>query len=264
MAAKLSIGYLLNEIINPVTGDTFASFEPALDYVVAKIPKWPFDKFPAVERKLGTQMKATGEVMGIDRNLERALLKAIHSLEIDVNDLKLPALAELSLEDLQKKLLEQTDESFFVIFELLRRGITIEELHKQTGIDLFFLQCFKLMIEQEKEISSHSLETVTKDQLQYWKEKGFSDRLLLSQWGVEEKGYSCKKKRMVHSILYIKWLIHVPLNLKLNLIIFIPVILVKMNRFQVIKEKWLLLAAVQFELGRELSLIIVLFMVYLH
>ena len=84
MAAKLSVGYLLNEIINPVTGDTFASFEPALDYVVVKIPKWPFDKFPSLERKLGTQMKATGEVMGIDRNLERALLKAIHSLEIDV------------------------------------------------------------------------------------------------------------------------------------------------------------------------------------
>ena len=81
MAAKLSVGYLLNEIINPVTGDTFASFEPALDYVVVKIPKWPFDKFPSLERKLGTQMKATGEVMGIDRNLERALLKAIQSLK---------------------------------------------------------------------------------------------------------------------------------------------------------------------------------------
>ena len=76
MAAKLSVGYLLNEIINPVTGDTFASFEPTLDYVVVKIPKWPFDKFSSLERKLGTQMKATGEVMGIDRNLERALLKS--------------------------------------------------------------------------------------------------------------------------------------------------------------------------------------------
>ena len=76
IAAKLSVGYFLNEIINPVTGDTFASFEPALDYVVVKIPSWPFDKFASLERKLGTQMKATGEVMGIDRNLERALLKA--------------------------------------------------------------------------------------------------------------------------------------------------------------------------------------------
>ena len=76
MAAKLSAGYLLDEIMNPVTGDTFASFEPALDYVVAKIPKWPFDKFPSLDRKLGTQMKATGEVMGIDRNLERCLIKS--------------------------------------------------------------------------------------------------------------------------------------------------------------------------------------------
>ncbi len=75
MAAKLSIGYLLDEIINPVTGEAFANFEPVIDYVVTKIPKWPFDKFPSVERKLGTQMKATGEVMGIDRNLERVIIK---------------------------------------------------------------------------------------------------------------------------------------------------------------------------------------------
>ena len=84
MAAKLAVGYFLSEIMNPVTGDTYAGFEPALDYVVVKFPKWPFDKFPSIDRKLGTQMKATGEVMGIDRNFERALLKAVHSLEIEI------------------------------------------------------------------------------------------------------------------------------------------------------------------------------------
>jgi carbamoyl-phosphate synthase large subunit len=194
MAAKLSTGYLLNEIINPVTGDTFASFEPALDYVVAKIPKWPFDKFPSLERKLGTQMKATGEVMGIDRNLERSLLKAIHSLEVKVNDLKLPSLEEKSLEELKIKLLQQTDERFFILFELLRRGVTIEELHAQTGIDLFFLHCFKGMVAQEQEILNSSIHSVTKGQLQEWKEKGFSDRFIASIWGVTESDVRNKRK----------------------------------------------------------------------
>nr|WP_295972953.1 carbamoyl phosphate synthase large subunit [uncultured Bacillus sp.] len=199
MAAKLSIGYLLNEIINPVTGDTYASFEPALDYVVVKIPKWPFDKFPSLERKLGTQMKATGEVMGIERNLERSLLKAIHSLEVKVNDLKLPSLGNLTLEELQAKLLQQTDERFFILFELLRRGSTIEALHEHTGIDLFFLQCFKGMIEKEQEIVHAHFNSVTKEQLQEWKEKGFSDRFIASEWGMTES--DIRKRRKEFSIL---------------------------------------------------------------
>ncbi len=196
MAAKLSVGYLLNEIINPVTGDTFASFEPALDYVVAKIPKWPFDKFSSLERKLGTQMKATGEVMGMDRNLERALLKAIQSLEIDVNDLQLLGLEKLEINELQQLLHEQTDERFFVIMELLRRGISIHELHESTKIDLFFLQSFQEMIEQEKRISNSSLEKVTQQQLQAWKEKGFSDGFIASQWGAAEADIRQKRKEM--------------------------------------------------------------------
>ena len=172
MAAKLSVGYLLNEIINPVTGDTFASFEPTLDYVVVKIPKWPFDKFSSLERKLGTQMKATGEVMGIDRNLERALLKAIQSLEIDANDLVLPSISNYSENELQQLLLAQNDQRFFVIMELLRRGTSIEDIHEKTGIDLFFLRCFELMIGQEKEISSSSLESVTQDTISSLEGKG--------------------------------------------------------------------------------------------
>jgi carbamoyl-phosphate synthase large subunit len=196
MAAKLSTGYLLNEIINPVTGDTFASFEPALDYVVAKIPKWPFDKFPTVERKLGTQMKATGEVMGIDRNLERALLKAVHSLEIKVNDLKLPALSDLDTEELEVALLKQTDERFFIILELLRRDKSMEEIHQLTGIDLFFLSCFKGLIEQEKEIQKSSIDSVTKEDLLSWKERGFSDRFLAAEWGVKEQEVRVKRKEL--------------------------------------------------------------------
>ena len=199
MAAKLSTGYLLDEIKNPFTGEAFINNEPVIDYVVTKIPKWPFDKFPSLERKLGTQMKATGEVMGIDRNLERSLLKSIHSLEIKANDLKLPVLEEKSLEELQTQMLEQTDERFFILFELLRRGVTIEVLHEQTGIDLFFLHCFKGMVEQEQEITNANLNTVTKEQLQEWKEKGFSDRFLASAWGVAER--DIRKKRKEFSIL---------------------------------------------------------------
>lgn len=196
MAAKLSTGYLLDEIMNPFTDEATASFEPVIDYVVTKIPKWPFDKFPALERKLGTQMKATGEVMGIDRSFERSLLKSIHSLEVKVNDLQLPSLKEKSVAELQAQLLQGTDERFFILLELLRRGVTIEELHAQTGIDLFFLHCFKGMIEQEKEILRSSLENVTEEQLQQWKEKGFSDRFIASAWGVPESVVRQKRKEL--------------------------------------------------------------------
>ncbi|MFB6465318.1 carbamoyl phosphate synthase large subunit [Cytobacillus sp. Hz8] len=186
MAAKLAVGYALSEIINPVTGDTFASFEPALDYVVVKIPKWPFDKFMDIERKLGTQMKATGEVMGIDQSFERALLKAVHSLEIKTNDLEYPYLAQYSEEKLLKMMQEQTDERFFIILELIRRGKDILSIHEKTKIDLFFLQYFLNLIELEKQISENSLEKVTKEQLQRYKEKGFSDQYLASKWKATE------------------------------------------------------------------------------
>ncbi len=186
MAAKLAVGYSLSELINPVTGETFASFEPALDYVVVKFPKWAFDKFPQVERKLGTQMKATGEVMGIDRNLERALFKAIHSLEIDHDDLVLPILTEKSLEELTQMVKEQTDERLFIIFELIRRGLDIYDLHAVTKIDLFYLIRFKKLIDIEGEIIHTDSQSITKKALQLYKKKGFSDHYLAEQWGITE------------------------------------------------------------------------------
>ena len=196
MAAKLAVGYNLNELINPVTGDTFASFEPALDYVVVKIPKWPFDKFPAVSRKLGTQMKATGEVMGIDRNMERALLKAIRSLEIKGSDLTLPGLKDMTVEALYEKMLEQTDERFFVILELIRKEETVAKIHDLTKIDLSFLNSFKRLIGMEIEIIDCSLQTVTKENLLKWKEKGFSDAFLASAWNSSEKDVREKRKQL--------------------------------------------------------------------
>ncbi|KON89450.1 carbamoyl phosphate synthase large subunit [Sporosarcina globispora] len=195
MAAKLAVGYTLSEIINPVTGDTFASFEPALDYVIVKFPKWPFDKFPSADRKLGTQMKATGEVMGIDRNLERALLKAIHSLEVKGNDLKSPDLSAKSMASLEELLLKQTDERFFTVIELLRRNYSIEALQSITKIDYFYLNILSEMVKLEKQISALTLDEATKEELQLFKEKGFSDKFLALEWKVTEKAIRDKRKK---------------------------------------------------------------------
>ncbi len=199
MAAKLSVGYELSELINPVTGDTFASFEPALDYVVVKFPKWPFDKFPTIERKLGTQMKATGEVMGIDRNFERALLKAIRSLEIKVQDLEMSSLKTLSKEQLYVELAKQNDERFFILMELMRRGEEVNTLHELTKIDFFFLYYMKKLAQFEKEIYEATLQTVTSEQLQLFKEKGFSDLLLAKAWNVTEA--ELRETRKKHNVL---------------------------------------------------------------
>ncbi|MFE4524770.1 carbamoyl phosphate synthase large subunit [Bacillus firmus] len=194
MAAKLAVGYNLSEIINPVTGDTFASFEPALDYVIVKFPKWPFDKFPSADRKLGTQMKATGEVMGIDRNLERALLKAIHSLEGNGMDLISPVLSAKSADALEELLLKQTDERFFTVIELLRRNYSLEALHSITKIDYFYLNILNEMVKLEKQISALTLDEATKEELQFFKEKGFSDKFLAWEWKVTEKAVREKRK----------------------------------------------------------------------
>ncbi|MGD6855268.1 carbamoyl phosphate synthase large subunit [Bacillus infantis] len=199
MAAKLAVGYSLSELLNPVTGDTYASFEPALDYVVVKFPRWPFDKFTEADRRLGTQMKATGEVMGIDRNIERALLKAVQSLEAGNLDLESPGLGGLTDDSLITRMKGQTDERFFIVMELLRRGHHIQSIHELTKIDLFYLQCFAGLASLEKEIASCSLETVCIEQMQVFKEKGFSDEYLASVW--KEDALSVRKKRKQLGIL---------------------------------------------------------------
>ncbi|MFE8700355.1 carbamoyl phosphate synthase large subunit [Cytobacillus sp. FJAT-54145] len=196
MAAKIAVGYTLSELINPVTGDTFASFEPALDYVVVKFPKWPFDKFPTINRKLGTQMKATGEVMGIDRNFERALLKAIHSLELKVEDLKYPELSTKSISELEQMVKDQDDKRFFILLELIRRGVTIDSLHQQTKIDLFFLGYLLNLVQLEDHITTSTLEDVSKEDFQLFKEKGFSDPYLAKEWNVTEKEVRLKRKSL--------------------------------------------------------------------
>ncbi|PLT30395.1 carbamoyl phosphate synthase large subunit [Peribacillus deserti] len=195
IAAKLAVGYTLDELINPVTKSTYASFEPALDYTVVKFPRWPFDKFPESYRKLGTQMKATGEVMAIERSLEAALQKAIVSLELKVNGLEMLPLKAASTPDLEVQLKKCTDERLFVIFELLRRGITVTELHEATQIDYFYLNCFKNLIDTETEIYSAVFDTIEKEQLQFYKEQGFSDSFLASAWSISETEIRSKRKQ---------------------------------------------------------------------
>ena len=132
-------------------------------------------------------MKATGEVMGIDRNLERALLKAIHSLEIKGLDLQYPLLMEKTTEELETMLAEQTDERFFILLELIRRGTSLESLHEKTKIDYLFLNAFFEMISLEQKIAKLTADTVSKADMQLLKEKGFSDEYLSQSWQVTEQ-----------------------------------------------------------------------------
>lgn len=139
VATKIAVGYRLDEIINEVTGTTYAAFEPALDYVAVKVPKWPFDKFVYARKELGTQMKATGEVMSMDVTFEGALLKAVRGAELGLDSLELPRLAALPDEEIGRMLHTVTDERLFVVYEAIRRGVSIDELHLITKIDRWFL-----------------------------------------------------------------------------------------------------------------------------
>ncbi|MFF2587346.1 carbamoyl phosphate synthase large subunit [Peribacillus butanolivorans] len=202
IAAKLAIGYHLSELINPVTKSTYSSFEPALDYVAVKFPRWPFDKFTTAHRKLGTQMKATGEVMALHRSFEGGVQKAVDSLELKTNGLQLLSLKDKTVPELWEKLAEKSDERIFVIFEMLRKGVTVEEIHKATIIDYFFLQSFASLIEKENEITAKTIDLVTKEELQLYKEKGFSDRYLASVWKVSEIEVRAHRKSLGITAVY--------------------------------------------------------------
>ena len=172
VASKIAIGYNLDEIENAVTKKTTACFEPTLDYVVLKIPRWPFDKFVHADHTLGTQMKATGEVMSIERNMEAALLKAVRSLEIGRIHLDMPELKALSNEEVFEKVKVQDDNRFFVIAEAFRRGMAIEAVHKITKIDRFFLRKIHNIIDMEKDLAEVPMDA---DLMRKAKKMGFAD-----------------------------------------------------------------------------------------
>lgn len=186
VAAKIALGYTLDEIKNAVTGETYASFEPALDYVVMKIPRWPFDKFRGAQRTLGTQMKATGEVMAVDRTFEAALQKAVRSLEIGLYGLKLPGLAKLANGEVRRKILMADDERLFAIAEGFRRGMSIEEINQATGIDRWFLAKIQNLIKEEESLPD-VVGAVTAEDWRRLKRLGFSDRYLAGFWGIAEE-----------------------------------------------------------------------------
>lgn len=183
LAAKIAVGLTLDEMLNPVTGKTYACFEPALDYVVTKIPRWPFDKFESANRTLGTQMKATGEVMAIGRNFEESLLKAIRSLEADVTHLSLKNAGEIDDELLEKRICKAGDERLFYLAEAIRRGVTIETLHSWSQIDLFFLYKLERLIAFENEITCSPFNEETAKKA---KQKGFSDKVIAKLWETDE------------------------------------------------------------------------------
>lgn len=183
LAAKIAVGYRLDELKNPVTGRTYASFEPALDYVVTKIPRWPFDKFESANRTLGTQMKATGEVMAIGRTLEESLLKAVRSLEIGAYHLELKEMEAYTEEQLQHKCEEADDLRLFAVAEAMRRGVSLENIWKWTKIDFFFLVKMKNIIALEKELQEAKFQI---DVLEEAKIRGFTDRKIAELWETEE------------------------------------------------------------------------------
>ncbi len=187
LATKVSIGYRLDECLNPVTGHTYASFEPALDYVVVKLPRWTFDKFPEGNRTLGTGMKATGEVMALGRNLETALYKGIRSLDRGSYTLLHPEFREWSEEELKVGLIHPDDRRLFVLGEAFRRGWELEEVHRLTAIHPWFLHRIQGMVSREKELASLSWECLSDDQLVQAKEKGVADAALADWLGVSEK-----------------------------------------------------------------------------
>ncbi|MED3510727.1 carbamoyl-phosphate synthase (glutamine-hydrolyzing) large subunit [Bacillus velezensis] len=198
LAAKIAVGLSLDEMMNPVTGKTYAAFEPALDYVVSKIPRWPFDKFESANRRLGTQMKATGEVMAIGRTLEESLLKAVRSLEADVYHLELKDAEEISDGLLEKRIRKAGDERLFYLAEAFRRGYTVEQLHEFSAIDVFFLHklCKLVAFETELKAEKGSLAV-----LQTAKELGFSDKYISREWNMpEQELYQMRKEAAIKPV----------------------------------------------------------------
>lgn len=183
LAAKIALGYSLDEIVNAVTGKTYASYEPTLDYIVCKIPKWPFDKFYGASRKLGTQMKATGEVMAICNNFEGALMKALRSLEQNVFYLSIPEMEGKDTEYLRIKLKDVDDQRIFAVAEALRQGITEEEIHNITKIDLWFIDKIKHLVEIENKLKTEEL---TPELLKAAKRVEFPDRVIADLTGKDK------------------------------------------------------------------------------
>ncbi len=190
VAAKIAVGLRLDEIPNAVTRKTLACFEPSIDYVVVKIPRWPFDKFPSADRTIGTQMKSTGEVMAIGRRFEEALLKAVRSLEIGVHHILHPDLFKLSDLELEELIRIPNDLRLFAIAEGFRRGMTVREISEMSRIDPWFVQGIRNIVVAERGLAAKNWSQVSRENLLEVKRLGFSDKAIGQFVGVSERGQS--------------------------------------------------------------------------
>ncbi len=186
IASKLALGYNLDELQNQITKSTSALFEPTLDYVIVKIPRWNFDKFEGADRTLGLQMKSVGEVMGIGRSFQEALHKATQSLEIKRNGLGADGKGYANYEQIIEKLTFASWDRVFVIYDAIALGIPLSRIHEITKIDMWFLKQYEELYTLEKEISSFKLETLPRELLLEAKQKGFADRQIAHMLGCME------------------------------------------------------------------------------
>lgn len=184
ISAKLAVGLTLDEILNPITKTSYACFEPAIDYIVTKFPRFPFDKFPSADRHLGTQMKATGEIMSIGRTFEESFLKAVRSLEMKVDHIYKAEFASMDQMQLLEKIKNSDDERIFAIAQWLRNGFDMSIILKETKMDSFFIHHIKRIIDLEQEMMAHVKDMET---LKVLKKNGFSDSYIAKNWDMSEK-----------------------------------------------------------------------------
>ena len=201
IAAKLAIGYSLDELENQITKSTSALFEPTVDYVIVKIPRWNFDKFEGSDRTLGIQMKSVGEVMGIGRSFQEALHKATQSLEIKRNGLGADGKGYTDYDQIISKLTYASWDRVFVIYDAIQMGIPLSRIHEITKIDLWFLRQYEELYALEKEISNFSIDTIEKPLLLEAKQKGFADRQIAHMLDcMESEVYNCRSKLGVQRV----------------------------------------------------------------
>ncbi len=186
IASKLALGYNLDELQNQITKSTSALFEPTLDYVIVKIPRWNFDKFEGADRTLGLQMKSVGEVMGIGRSFQEAMHKATQSLEIKRNGIGADGKGYTNYEQIIDKLTHPSWDRVFVIYDAIAMGIPLSRIHEITKIDMWFLKQYEELYVLEKEISNFKLETLPRELLLEAKQKGFADRQIAHMLGCME------------------------------------------------------------------------------
>ncbi|GCC10437.1 carbamoyl-phosphate synthase large chain [archaeon] len=197
ISAKIAVGFSLDEIPNDVTRETPASFEPAMDYIVTKIPRWPFDKFRDAEKHIGTQMKSTGEVMAIGRSFEESLQKAIRSLDIKRNGLCCDGREpETNITKIEDNLSNPTDKRIFYIYDALRAGVSVERIVELTKISPFFIYKIRNILKMEKTLLKYTLETVNETLIKNAKSLGFSDIQIANIIGGGEESTRKKRKKL--------------------------------------------------------------------